>query len=275
MHYSIIILDNNFHMYLDIVYMLAHSFEVNNIPYTLINYTPNLTNDENNKCIFFGTAYYGFAIPDGSILTEFDCVEVTQNRSNLQTLIQKNSLFSYSRNVINYIKQLSHESKVGMFYYGYSKYLDFGYNRGEQDIDICFVGNVNDQRKVSIIDEIKDRFKDRKLFFGGYSPYLEGQQRGDIYKRSKIVLSIYSKESLFNYSSGSRIFPAVSTGAFVIAEKCNDSEQFEILDKICINTEPEKLLDTIEYYLFNSQIREIFRAKFYENIKNIQAHLEQ
>lgn len=269
MIYNIVILDTAYHMYLDMVYMLMHFFDLNNTKYSLIDYNTGLFNDENNKCIFFGSEYYKYMLPKGSIIMEFDPINVVKNRLNFQ-IAKNHKIYSYSSILNDYITRMFPKSNVGMFYYGYSKYLD--YTTSDiicKDIDICFVGSVEFGRKREIIKSIQDRFGDRALFFGGYNPFLAGSDRAKIYMRSKIILSLYTHTDLFQFSSGSRIFPAVSTGGFVIAERCFDKEQNSILEQICINTEADNLLDTIDYYLKNDSERETKRKEFYTNVKSI------
>lgn len=273
MHYKIIVLDSSYNMYIDMVYMLTHFFDTQkNITYSIDKYNSNYINDSENQCIFFGTEYYKYHIPKGSIITEFDCIDVVKNRLNL-LLAKNNTIWVYSKLVKNFINRIYPKTATYMFYYGYSKILDYG-NQNNKDIDICFIGSLYPERRQKIFNHIRERFKDRNIFIGGYNPYLALEARGEVYKRSKIILSIYSEEKLFDYTYGSRIFPAVSTGGFVIAEKCNDEEQHSILEQICINTEPEKLLDTIEYYLTNETEREDLRKKFYANVKNIVAKID-
>jgi hypothetical protein len=273
MHYNIIILDTSINIYMDIVVMFTHWCKVNNISYLIINYNSSITNDESNKCIFFGTEYYKYRIPKGSIITEFDCIDVVKNRLNL-SLTKNNKILSYSSLLTNYLNKVYPKTKVGHFYYGYSSDLDYGYNNNNKDIDICFIGSLYPERRQKIFNDIRNRFKDRNIFIGGYNPYLALEDRGKVYKNSKIILSIYSEEKMYNYTYGSRIFPAVSTGGFVIAERCIDPEQHSVLERICINTEPDKLLDTIEYYLTNESEREKLRKTFYTNVKNIVAKID-
>ena len=94
-------------------------------------------------------------------------------------------------------------------------------------------------------------------------------ERAEIYKKSKIVLSIAFDDRYSECSNASRIFPAVSTKAFVVAERSKDDDQNRILDKICVNVPTEKLLHTIDTFLSFDCVRECVRQQFYNNIKSL------
>lgn len=269
MKYTIIILDNNYYMYLDIVLQLKYAFDKKNIENEVMPYQDALKrkllmNNQEHKCIFFGTKYNNFELPKNSILTDFDNDKIFEKHFTKE-MVDNHTIVSYSRITIEKIRNQYNSFNVGMFYYGYCGYQDLNLNV-DKDIDVCYLGGAEDRRK-NIMTQLSQNFK-CVYTYGVY-----GEDRQKLYSRSKIILSIYSGDYLKNFSSGSRIFPAVSNGGFVISEKCLDEEQDNILSKICVNTNYENLINLIKYYLTFDKEREKLRQQFYENIKAMECKL--
>jgi len=269
MQYNLIILDNNILMYEDMVYQFKNTLDSKSISNIIISYNEAksknfLVNNHQFQCVFFGTKYKNFDIPIHSILTDFDNDTLFEKHFS-QELIENNKIACYSKITVNKIKCLYPESKVGLFHFGYSKYLDF-FQNSNKDIDICFLGGFEDRRK-NIIQTLS------KNYTCIHTYGIFGKERQKLYNRCKIILSIASSDYMKNFTNSSRIFPAVSNGCFVIAEKCTDEEQNKILSNICINTEYDNIVSLVKYYLTFEEVREKKRQEFYNHVKTISSDI--
>ena len=265
MKYILIILDNQISMYEDILFQYKYSLDLKKIQNEYISYNDALQNNylNNNKeqqLVFFGTKIKNFTIPENSILVDTDNVNLFEKHFP-DNLVNQNIIVSYSLNTLNYLKNKFKNIRTGYFKFGYSKYLDFN-NDIEKDVDILFFGSKSDRRE-NIINKLDKNFNCVRR------ENLYGIERTNLFQRSKIVLSIYSVDYSKYYNAGSRIYTVVSTGAFVIAEKCLDNDVLKDLEKICINVDYEDIESTIDYYLKNPVIREQKRLQFYENCKSL------
>lgn len=270
MKYIIIVLDNNPPIFEDILFQLKYSFDKKKIENEYLRYDEALQknllfNNENHKCVFFGTKCRNFNIPNDSIIIDLEQDELFEKHFTKE-IVDKQTIMCYSRYTINKIKSLYSDARVGMFRFGYSEHHDIRENVN-RDIDIFFVGSITDRRE-KIFNELKQKYKCVIYTHGMF-----GKQRQQLYNRSKIILSMASSEYMRNFTNASRIFPAVSTKGFVVAERCLDEEQHNILSNVCINVNYENLIHIVKYYLTFGDQREKMREKFYENIKSMDAQI--
>jgi hypothetical protein len=270
MKYILIIVDNNWNMYEDIALQLKYSFDKNNIDNCITTYENAkknnfLKNDQENHCIFFGTAYKKYYIPKNSILTDFDNDRLL-DKIFTKELFDNNKIITYSKLSLEKIKTKYNTINIGLFHFGYSGYQDL-YLDLKKDIDICYLGG-SEERRQFILNELSKEFK------CVYKYGIFGEERQKLYSRSKIILSIYSEDYLRYFPSSSRIFPAVSNGAFVISEKCLDEQHSKILENICVNVEYKDMISTIKYFLKNEAERECLRKQYYMNIKKIECKID-
>lgn len=268
MYYNLIIYDRNPWIYLDMVEMvqtmLKHKGHESQIA-ILWEFEDIAKFDmKNGQNIYFGHDIYDLYIKPGSILTEFDPVGFTSFPKYTLDVIESTTMSCYSKHAGEEFLKYFPKGKIVQFKYGYIDTYDTHHNF-QKDIDVCFITNpLISYRRAKIINELNS--KGIKVFTN--KEYLLPNKRHEYYKRSKIILSIYGEESNLKYSSGSRIYPAVSIkGSFVIAEKCTDQEQHENLSKICINVPYGDMVNTIMYYLKYSELREKLSQKFYESVK--------
>jgi hypothetical protein len=225
----------------------------------------------NGTNIYFGHDIYDLYIKPGSILTEFDPAGYTTFNKYTRDIIANTIMSCYSKGSTREFLKIFPQGQIVPFKYGYMDKYDTIDEYGERDIDVCFISNpIYTDRRIYILSELK------RLGYNVYynKQFLLPDRRTHFYKRSKIILSIYSSENNLEYSSGSRIYPAVSIkGNFMIAEKCTDQEQHELLSKICINVAYNDMIATIVYYLKYPQLREHMANIFYKNVKDTYADI--
>lgn len=282
--YVLIIMDGIQKIYEDMMLMVMHGLDSIEMPHTYLYYHVAierglLKNDNHTQCVFFGTRYlfYGVHIPNGSIVTDFDHLHWIHERLS-SDIICNNRIMTFSSSIAEYILQKEPSTFVDIFKFGYSKYFDFGYvQHPEYKYDICFLGTLSD-RRTKIIDQLKEKYnvyvhshieKSDNQMTTKLKHIFSGEERATLYSESKIVLSISFSDEYKTNCNASRIFPAVSTGAFVISEKCLDDNQNENIDKICMNVSLEDLYDTIDKYIKDNEEREKKRLEYYNNVKDI------
>lgn len=283
--YILIIVDPIHTIYEDMMFMVMHRIlqqghECFYLYYHVAEEQGELYNDDAHRCIFFGTAYASplITIPPRSIMTDFDQPHWVDCRWNME-LIRDNHVYAFSRNVRDHLYSMYPSENIHPFEFGYSRFLDFGYEKSPTyEYDICFLGSVaiseHRQRVLSILKSkfkcyIHDRVEGVEEQTVMYNKVLLGKERADIYKKSKIVLSIPFSEEYSQTNNKSRIYPAVCTGGFVIAEQCLEDSSDETVSQICLTIPSNTLCDTISHYLEHDDIREELRFKHYVHIKSI------
>lgn len=270
MLYVIIILDPGYETYRDIVVMYLDVFDKEGKQYVCTTYYEAsmqglLKNDSETQCIFFGTRCHQFKIPKNSIITNYDNDSVI-HQIITEDLARDNIILNYSEFCNEKLKQLyKFPLRLGLCYYGYSSRHD-NYKFVPKEYDLCYFGS-GEMRRQQILNVLATKYK--CCFGHGFW----AEQRTDIFNKSKIVLSIYSSDYITKFTYGSRIFPAVSNGSLVIAERCKDEKVAVELDKICINVDYNSLIPTIDYFLQHPELCATLAKQFHENVKNINASL--
>ena len=270
MHFNIVIHDTFIDMFLDMVGQFQHYLTSNNHTFSIVNNispNDNTTNSNiNTKYIFFGTGFKNKFIPENSIVTMFDNINLFDNMIP-QTLLENNDIYHYSKHDCKLLKEKYENIRLYYFKMGYNPYLDISASFPNLNYvyDIVFVGNLSSRRK-HITDTLRN--KGYKVFTGGYQPYIGGLNRSKLYLQCKIVLALYTDSNTFYNTLGSRVIPAVSTKAFTITEKCLDETINNELEKYSIISEYDDIVNKCQYYLNNENEREILKNNFYSNIKS-------
>lgn len=282
----LIIVDGLQPIYEDMMYMVKSKLETNGnecdyLYHHIAAMQGLLKNDDATQCFFFGTkfTYPGIHIPRGSYLMDFDHAHWIRERYNA-SLLSHNRIITFSSHMMKDFRAMfGNGIDIGLFRFGYSKYLDYGYrNNTSYDYDICFLGTLSDRRR-RVLEPLQQKYRcfvhSHILFTPGgmttqFTHLYRDHKRAELYQRSKIVLSIAFTDEYQQNTNASRIFPAVSTGAFVIAERSLDEEQNQDVDKICVNIPLEAFETTIEHYLSHDEEREHERQRFYETIQTMQ-----
>ena len=289
--YILIIIDSVYNIYEDLLFIVKHSLDVSGYSNTYVYYhvaveNGLLKNDEETQCVILGTQYlqHNFHIPLGSILMDFDHLDWIDNRLD-KDLVLNNKIVTYSSVNANYIQDKYNKTNISLFTFGYSQYLDYGYiHNPTYEYDVCFLGTILGGRREPIINTLKERYKcyvhEHIVLPEGNSNMtdmkhiIKGEERAKLYAKSKIVLSIAFTDEYLTNSNASRIFPAVSTGAFVVSERCLDEFQNQSADKICVNVRLQELYEMIDYYVHHDEEREKKRWEHYNNVKQLQPLFE-
>lgn len=288
-NFSIIIVDKITGVYEDMALMIAHTLVragknlTVNIFETVQHYNREQYNIRGFR-IYLGHFTSEIQIPPNSVICDFDPLNFDMLTKLSSKTISENKFLCYSDKVINKLKQKHPLIQIEKFRFGYSEFLDINSPRSsqyygtsfrtceehEKQFDVAFLmGNYVYPRRNRLIN---------MLICCGVNVFHDNhthrEKRMELYSKSRIILSVYSKEENLEYSSGSRIFPAVSSGCFVISEQCTDSHENNILQNICINVKYERLVTTVLYYLKNSEERISKARQFYNNIKHLETPLK-
>ena len=283
----LIIVDGLQPIYEDMMYMVMETLESQGHPcqyeyYHLAGAQGLLKNDDTTQCYFFGTKFthHSVWIPPSSYLMDFDHAHWIEDRYTPQ-LVQSNRIITHSSHMMQEFRQRYGETiDIGLFQFGYAKRLDYGYAEAPTyDYDLCFLGTMSDRRR-KLLAPLQERYRCfvhshvQKYESPEYCTFqlgtlLRDEERANLYKRCKIVLSLGFTDDYLQNTNASRIFPAVCTGAFVIAERCRDEVQNLAVDDICVNTPTDKLYEHIHHFLQHDSEREQRRRQYYERVKNM------
>lgn len=165
-------------------------------------------------------------------------------------------LLEYNIININYLKNSKKNISYHFIPLCYNSYLEDFYSSrvvkkkfAEKDIDILFLGTLNNRRK-HIINNLQTRYNVSVR-------YLFGENRNtelcDLIERSKIVLNVlyYHNNIVFDYYRNSFI---LSTRTLLITEKSTNKD-YNIEDGLLqlenniINVEYDQLIDTVDKYM--------------------------
>jgi hypothetical protein len=165
-------------------------------------------------------------------------------------------LFEYNILNINYLKDTKKKIDYQFIPLCYSPFLESYYNSRivkktfiEKDIDILFIGKLNNRRK-DIINPLAQKYKIiTKYNFDDNS----NTELCNLIERSKIVLNVlfYNHNIIFDYYRNSFI---LSTRTLLITEK-STSKDYNIEDGLLelenniINIEYDKIIETVDKYL--------------------------
>lgn len=266
------------------MFMMQHALDLKDTAYDYLYYhvvveRGLLKNDADTQLVFLGTMYAhpSIVVPKGSILMDFDHTHWIHDRWK-PSLLDGNRVVTFSRLLNEKLRKMSPMTDFRLFKFGYASQHDYGYSYlMEYEYDICFLGTIYERRK-KILDMFRNKYK---CFFHNHiyvceassthkvGNVLRGRERANIYKRSKVVLSIAFNDDYLECSNASRIYPAVSSGAFVVSERCRDESQNRELDKICVNVPLEEMFKQVERYVRNDEERERLRYQHHSNVKKM------
>ena len=205
-----------------------------------LNYIKNIE----NKIILINTEYYN-NLNVINILIEI-------NKYNLNIYV-----FEYNILNIEYYKKNLFNLKYYFIPLSYNIFLEEYYNSNinkinfhNKDIDILFIGTVNDRRK-NILNTLQNKYKVHII--ESYTGYEENKNICRFIERSKIVVNIlyYYNNIIFDYYRNSFL---LANKVLLISEKYN-SFNYEIekdlqnLEKVLIMSEYENLVSIIDKYV--------------------------
>jgi hypothetical protein len=261
MFYKVVILDDQYWMYVDMAIQIIHYVKLFGNEAELSTYD-NGNNTKKITYIFLGTKYQNFRIPNGSIITNFDDKSVLFNLLT-NKIIQECSIWDYSQENIQLLKEKYPHARTFFLELGYVPELDYNitYDEKIKDIDVLFLGGVVTDRRRYIISNLNK--KGIKICIA-YTKI--GKERSELIARSKICLSFYSK-SLTECISSSRLTPLLSNNAFVITEKCSNAYQNDKWSQYTTTVNYDKIVETVEYYLPKESLRKKLADKYYKHFK--------
>lgn len=202
----------------------------------------NTLSSYNSKKILINTEYY-------ENFNTSKYLEFINNKPNFY-------LLEYNILNINYLKNSKKNINYHFIPLCYNKYLEDFYSSQvvkkkfvEKDIDILFLGTLNNRRK-HIINNLQKKYNVA-------TRYLFGENRNtelcDLIERSKIVLNVlyYHNNIVFDYYRNSFI---LSTRTLLITEKSTNKD-YNIEDGLLqlenniINVEYDRLIETVDKYM--------------------------
>lgn len=133
----------------------------------------------------------------------------------------------------------------------------------ERDIDICFIGSMNKDRK-KMLKKVEKTFPDKNLFF---KEGIKGEEYAKHMNRSKIVLNLAQGIS----GVSQRVFEASACGAFVLTNNISEEEKLYIDTEIDYFNNIDDLISKLFIYLNHNETRIAYAKKAHE--KTLKNHL--
>lgn len=260
MHYKLIIVDNNTWMYTDMALQIitqlseaGHTAEMS----TIVSH-----NSDDVTHVFLGTAYNRIVqVPPGSIVTNFD------NDTHLfniltPTIIQTCTIWDYSQENLDLIRQRYPEAVCHLFEMGYSPLLDhhLTYEESQKDIDVLLLG-VETERRSKILNRLRE---DGYNVVAAYRKI--GAERVELLRRTKIAVSIYGYDHT-HCISASRFTPILCNNGFIVTENCSNKEKNHRWSQYTVSVDYDQVYDTIVEYLGKPEKRREMADKFYQEFK--------
>jgi len=202
----------------------------------------NTLSSYNSKKILINTEYY-------ENFSTSKYLEFINNKLNFY-------LLEYNILNINYLKKSNKNISYHFIPLCYNSYLEDYYSSRvvkkkfvEKDIDILFLGTLNNRRK-NIINNLQTRYNVATRYLFGED---KNRELCDLIERSKIVLNVlyYHNNIVFDYYRNSFI---LSTRTLLITEKSTNKD-YNIEDGLLqlenniINVEYDQLIETVDKYM--------------------------
>lgn len=226
-----------------------------------ISITDKIINN-NNLYIILGANDFYEILPKYYIIYQFEQTNVKSKWFNSKYLnILKNAIaiWDYSKSNINYLKNIVN-NQINFVPLKYIECIDKSSKKTNiKDIDILFLGSINDRRKY-IIDELKKKYK---VYV---ATNIWNTERDLLIKRAKIIINIHF------YNNGILEMPRInyllSNKCIIVSEPGREKNLAIKMDKYMILCKYNKLLSYINIYLNKKQdnLNEI-RNKFYKEWK--------
>ena len=250
----------------DIVNSLYHSLK--NLSYN-VSLTDKIIENDNELYILVGVAEFCDNIPSKYIVYQFEQTGVSYKNSKdiwftdkyLKLLSNALYIWDYSNENIKY---LNSEFKLYNTIYvplRYSIVMDGApkLTDNNKDIDVLFMGSVNDRRK-KILDNLS-----KKYVVHIASNNLWDRERDLLVSRSKIVLNIQF------YDNGilelARISYLLSNCSFIISEKGREDKLISEMENFLVFSNYKNIELLVAKYIKNSEERENKKIEFYNNWK--------
>lgn len=235
----------------------------------LINY---LTSEEGKKLNINCTISDLRMFPDqlGNFDKEYDATLVFKGESVTPELLSKNkslTLLYFPDDILVYSQYEPLIAKLGPHYdmvytfdlYSIDKFRELGCKQVKwlpsytgkdmfydmelrRDIDICFIGSINESRKI-MLEKVKKEFPLKIILF---EQGIKGFKYAQAMNRSKIVLNLAQG----NTGTSQRVFEGMACGAFMLTNYIGiDERLFNDREHLCYWKDEKQLLNLIRFYL--------------------------
>lgn len=248
--------------YFDLVIRsLSEVFTELQIPHQRVH-APNL-NDKQNLYILC-TVHEGKPLPEHYIAYNWEQLTTDKpwNESFFERLRKAHCVWDYSWSNAQLLKSKGIEAiHVPL---GYAKCMEFCNKYSTKDIDIVFLGSINESRHERLQHLLRSyRTRPDKLFL---SNSCWGDQIGKVYERSKIGLNLhyYGGKTILEVL---RIIPMLANGLFVISEHGDDpwyEAKFAPLITWCEPQSQDILRKSIELLILSKEEQKQKRSQQYE-----------
>lgn len=221
--------------------------------------------------IVFGANNYIFSkieVPENSIIVNLEQLNISSVWSceAYFNFLKRYEVWDYSDSNISYLSKLG-ITNVKKINIGYSPCIEKYQNwQPNKDIDVFFYGSFN-ERRVNIYNLLKKHKPHYNILFK-FNIY--GSERDELISRSKIVLNVHFYESkIFEIV---RISYLLSNKVCVISENGKggvDEEEYEKWKDLVVMSDYENIVNTIDKYLNDDELRIQQGNTGYELFKNI------
>lgn len=183
-----------------------------------------------------------------------DSCPATMRNYHLE-LLKSREVWDYSKQNINRFKAHGIEAKLLNIGYSPSYRFDTG---GEKDIDVFFIGSINERRK-HILSSLIDRGLNVCVPYNVFGKELQEYQR-----RSKVFLNMhYYEDSPLNMV---RLAPLWSNGLFALSENVHDADYIDFEPQMCLSDYDDLIEDTC-YWVSHDRERNEQAMFAYEQFK--------
>ena len=130
------------------------------------------------------------------------------------------------------------------------------YNLASKKRDICFIGHINSENRIEMLDRALKEFPD---FFYGQRKF---EKASRIYKESRIVLNNSMKDDV-----NMRTFETMASGSFLMTDNIiYMDELFQDRKHCALYEDLDDMVEKIHYYLDNPKERERIAKVGYEEV---------
>ena len=227
-----------------------------------IKITDTIDEDTDELYIILGANNLVSKLPKNYIIYQFEQRHSEWfNKKYISILKKAKFIWDYSIENIKYIQEKYNIKNIDYIPLKYSLANNYYQKKKniKKDIDILFLGSLNDRRK-SILDKLKLKFN---VYIGNLN--LWDEKRNEILFRSKIVLNINFYEN--GILELARLSYLLSNRAFIISENGFNKELSKKMSDFMILTNYNNIIDTVNNCLNNYEVYHKKNIVFFNNWK--------
>lgn len=241
--------------YFDLVIRgLDEVFNELHIPHQVVRQLPLQATESDSNLYLLCTVHEGKPLPKHYIAYNWEQLTTNKpwNNSFFDRLRRAHCVWDYSWNNVQLLKTKGISAiHVPL---GYAKCMEFCRKDVPKDIDVVFLGSINEPRQQKLQYLLRSyRNRPEKLFI---SDSCWGNQMAQVYERTKIGLNLhyYGGKTILEVL---RVIPMMANGLFVISEHGDDpwyESKFSDMVTWIDSKNPQDLLrKTIELLVLNSK----------------------